>query len=372
MTHFAQIHKQIYYVKIIVGEACPLRCTYCFVDKTNNTAIEIPTFEKMIQLLMYTPWHNKLLHLLWWEPLVYFDIIKHWILYARTLEQETGKQLDISFCTSGVGFTQERLDFIAEQQIYLAWSIDWPPEIHNTNRVLQWGKGSFESIIGHREKVVATIKDTHLWIAMTVDENTVERMYDSYRYLIDTLGFTCTINIAPVDGKHWSKWAQKLWILELARIYDYIFDEIEKWNFLYLNAFNKEFRFHMISQKNRGRCLWFYTEAFTNWDILFNPFVNKEEDFSQYVVWNINDEDFVEKVEKYWNCVFDNNSKQCIDCRTWYYQDSQKSLQVVQMNKLLSYRDRITEQYANKIRLLAKNHQKFQEYIDSAKTYMHV
>jgi hypothetical protein len=52
-------------------------------------------------------------------------------------------------------------------------------------------------------------------------------------------------------------------------------------------------------RRDGGRCLWFYTEAFPNGDILFNPFVNKEEDYSQYVVGNINDDTFMSDIEKY-------------------------------------------------------------------------
>ena len=372
MSDFSQLDKQIYYVKIIIWEGCPLRCTYCFVDKENNRGIEIHTLEKFIDLLLYTPGHNKLLHLLWWEPLMYFSQIQHAVVYARNLEKKLGKQLDISFCTSGIGFTQEKLNFIAEHDIYLAWSIDGPAEIHNRNRVMQWGKWSFESVIHHQEKIISTIKKTHLWIAMTVDENTVESMFESYYYLINTLGFNCTVNIAPVDGKLWSKKSQKLWITELVKIYEYIMGEIEKGRYLYLNAFNKEFRFHMISQKNKGRCLWFYTEWFTNGDVLFNPFVNKEEDFSRYVVGNVNDIDFIQKVEKYVGCTFENHSKQCNDCRTSYFQDSQKFLQVVQMNHLLALRDRVTEHYSKKMYLQAKIDAHFQDYINTAKDYMYV
>ncbi|NRH20992.1 radical SAM protein [Candidatus Gracilibacteria bacterium] len=372
MVDFSLLDKQIYFVKIIVGEGCPLRCSYCFVDKDNNRSIELPTLEKLIQLLMYTPGHNKLLHLLGGEPLIYFDIIKHGIEYARKLEKETGKQLDISFCTSGIGFTQERLDFIREHQIYLAWSIDGTKEMHDKNRKFFGGKSSYDSVIVHKDLIVSNIIDTHLGIAMTIDENTVENLYDSYIHLTVDLEFACTINIAPVDGKVWSTDMQKKWITELVKIHDHLLDEIGKGHFLYLNALNKEFRFHMISSKNKGRCLWFYTEAFTNGDILFNPFVNKERDYSVYVPANINDGDFIEKVNKYIGCKFDNDSTHCADCRLGYFHDSQETLQIVQMNKLLGYRDRITEQYASKIRLLAKANKKYQEYIDSAKTYMHV
>lgn len=372
MVDFSLLDKQIYFVKIIIGEGCPLRCSYCFVGKDDTECIETGTLEKFIQLLMYTPWHNKLLHLLWGEPFLYYDKIQHAILYARKLEQETGKQLDISFCTSGIGFTQERLDFIRDQRIYLAWSIDGTQEAHDRNRKFLWGKTSYESVIVHKDIVTSSIPDNYLGIAMTIDENTVENLYDSYIHLTEKLGFACTINIAPVDGKIWSVDMQKKWITELVRIHDYLLEEIGKGHFLYLNSLNKEFRFHMISSKNKWRCLWFYTEAFTNGEILFTPFVNKEENHFWYVVANINDEDFLEKVSKYRECKFDNNSVKCADCREWYFHDASKSLPVIQLNKLLSYRDRITEQYASKIRLLAKTNKIYQEYIDSSKTYMHV
>lgn len=372
MSKFSQLDKQIYYVKIIIWEWCPLRCSYCFVDKENNRWIEIETLENFIDLLLYTPGHHKLLHLLWWEPLIYFSQIQHAVTYARKLEKELWKQLDISFCTSWVWFTKDKLTFIAENDIYLAWSMDGPEDIHDRNRVLKWWKWSYNSVITHKDIVISSIKATHLWVAMTVDENTVEDLFESYRYIVDKLGFSCTINIAPVDGKIWSKKSQKLWITELVRIYEHIISEIFQGRYLYLNAFNKEFRFQMISQRNKWRCLWFYTEWFTNGDVLFNPFVNKEEDFSRYVVWNINDPDFIEKVDQYVWCTFDNTSKLCNDCRISYFQDSQKFLQVVQMNRLLALRDRVTEHYSKKIRILAKENSHFSKYMDIAKDYMYV
>lgn len=372
MSLYSNIDKQIYYVKIIVGEGCPLRCTYCFVDKEKNRWIEFSTLEKLIELLLYTPWHNKLLHLLWGEPLMYFPQIKHGIEYARKLEKELWKQLDISFCTSWVWFTPERLDFIRENDIYLAWSIDWPSHIHNRNRIMASWKSSFELVIWHKNSVVNAIKDTHLWIAMTVDENCVEELFDSYRYLVNNEWFTCTVNIAPVDWKIWTKKTQKLWITELVKIHDFILDNIEKWRFLYLNALNKEFRFKMITNKNKWRCLWFYTEAFTNGDVLFNPFVNKEEDYSRYVVWNINDEDFIEKVDKYIGCKFDRESQICKKCIWWYFENQNEHLKNIQMNSMLSKRDRVTEFYAKKIYLHAKKNHNFRKYIDLAKDYMYV
>lgn len=366
--------KQIYFVKIIIGEACPLRCKYCFVDKEDNRVISEENLFRFIDLLLYSPGQNKLLHLLWGEPLLHFNLIKKAVSYARSLEAELWKDLDISFCTSGLYFDQDKLDFIGQNRIYLAWSIDGPQEIHNKNRILANSAWSFEKIIQKKEIVVRTIKDTHLWIAMTIDKNTVDHLYDSYLYLTQEEQFRCTINLAPVDWVIWEREKQEKFIEDVVKIHQFIFDNIAKWEYYYLNSLNKEFRFHMLSafRKDGWRCLWFYTEWFTNGDVVFNPFINKEEDYSKYVVANIGDADFIEKVNKYIGCKFVKNSQICNSCKSDYFSWMNDTLKEVKMNTLLSYRDRISIFFANKIRFEAKTNPKYQEYMDLAKDYMYV
>lgn len=374
MNKFENFDKQIYFIKIIIWDWCPLRCKYCFVDKEIWNVIDFETLKNFIDLLLYSPWINKLLHLLWWEPLLFFDIIKKWVLYARELASKLWKDLDISFCTSWLFFDEEKLDFINEQKIFLAWSIDWPENIHNLNRINVLWKWSFKDIITKKEIVVKNIKSSHLWIAMTIDENTAFNLSESYKYLVNLEKFNCTINIAPVDWKIWKKENEKMFVNELVKVYDYIFEEIWKWRFLYLNALNKEFRFNMLSTfRNKWRCLWFYTEAFSTWEILFNPFVNKEKDYSKFVVGNVNSESFMEDVKKYIWCKFDANSEKCNDCKKEYFSWMvDNSLDKVKFNKLLYYRDKISVLYANKIRLLAKENKFYKYYIDIAKEQMYV
>ena len=274
----------------------------------------------------------------------------------------------------GFSLIRKKLDFIRESEIYLAWSIDGPKHIHDRNRKLSNGEGSFDKVIGKKEIVRNTIKDTHLWIAMTIDKNMVDELYDSYIYLVEQEWFDCTINLAPVDGVVWSKEKKKKFITEIEKIHNYIFDNIAKGNFYYLNSLNKEFRFNMLSvfRKKWGRCLWFYTEAFTNGDVVFNAFINKEEDYSHFVVWNIWDDDFIEKVDTYIGCKFDPDSIQCKECHESYFWNMNDSLKDVQMNYLLQYRDRISVYFANKIRMAAKENENYRKYIELAKDYMYV
>lgn len=374
MNKFEWFDKQIYFIKVIIWDACPLRCKYCFVDKEVGNVIKIETLKNFIDLLLYSPWKNKLLHLLWWEPLLFFNIIKEWVIYARELAEKLWKDLDISFCTSWLYFDKEKLDFIHNQKIYLAWSIDWPENIHNLNRIDSIWKWTFSSIISKKQIVLESINDTHLWIAMTIDENTVNNVFNSYSYLVNNEWFKCTINIAPVDWTLWGKEKEKTFINELVKVYEYVISEIEKGRFLYLNALNKEFRFNMLTSfRNKWRCLWFYTEAFSTWEILFNPFVNKELDYSQYVVWNVDSNDFKNDVQKYIWCVFDELSDKCVNCKKEYFKWMvDNKLEVVKFNKLLYYRDKISIHYANKIRLKAKNNKNFKNYIYQAIDQMYV
>ena len=373
MKTLKNFDKQIYFTKVIIWEACPFRCTYCFVDKESPIVIPIESLKKIIDLLLYSPWKNKLLHLLGWEPLLFFPIIKDAVIYANKLALKLDKDLDISFCTTWLLFDEKKLKFIAEQKIFLAWSIDWPKHIHDRNRVSISKEWTFDKIIVKKDIVLKHIENHLLWIAMTIDNNTVDELFDSYKYLVNTQWFTSTINIAPVDWKFWWKEKEKRLISELVKVYDYILNEIEKGRFLYLNALNKEFRFRMLSTfRKKWRCLWFYTEAFPNGDILFNPFVNKEEDYSKYVVWNINEDSFYDDIDQYIWCHFSEWSEQCNDCKSDYFSGMNNELELVKMNKLLSFRDRISVMYAEKIRFRAQKEENFIKYIETSKNMMYV
>jgi len=55
MNKFEKFDKQIYFIKIILGDFCPLRCSYCFVDKENRKVIKNETLKNIIDLLLYSP-----------------------------------------------------------------------------------------------------------------------------------------------------------------------------------------------------------------------------------------------------------------------------------------------------------------------------
>lgn len=365
----SKFDKEIYFIKIIIWSACPLRCTYCFVDKEENEVMSWENFKRNIDLLMFSKWDNKLLHILWWEPLIYIELIKKWVLYARNLEKETWKNLNISFCTSWIYFSEENLKFIDEYKIFLAWSIDWPKKIHDFKRILANGKWSYDEIISKKSLVLSNVKQKYLWIAMTATPDTVEELSNSYKYLVDIEWLDCSFNIAPVEWFNWPKDKKKIFVSELSKVYEYVIENIAKWRFLYINSFNKEFWLWMLNKlRYWWRCLFFYIDTLPNGNITFNPFIN-ESNYDKFIVTNIWSPTFFEDISKYLWCNFSVDSNKCNECRDEYnflenWEDSSW--------QMTSYRDKISVYYANKIKLLSLNNDLFKEYIEKSKDQMYV
>lgn len=371
MLDFQNFDKTIYFAKILIWEQCPLRCTYCFVDKESENTITEQTLFNFIDLLLFSKWNIKLLHLLGGEPLLHKPLLKKGVLYARKLAKSLDKDLTISFCTSWILFDEDILQFVNQNNIKLAWSIDGPRHIHDSVRVMKNGRWSFDLAIKHKNTVFGIVPDRNLWLAIVVqnDLKIATELFDSFRYLVEEEWFN-SMQISPMDWSPWSRSTLKAFIENYKKIHEYVIDNIKSWKkWVYLNTMNKEFRYWMLTtlRHGKGRCIWFYIDWWVNGDVVFDPFVHKDDMHTRKnVVWNVNSPTFMEDLDRFIGCKFDKSSRQCIDCHSDYF--SKISIN----NSVIKYRDYITIFYANKIRELAKTDERFARYITEAKEQMYV
>jgi uncharacterized protein len=112
-------------------------------------------------------------------------LLKKAVPYARELEQITKKKLDISFCTNGMLYSDEVLEFGTKYDIKFAWSIDGPPEIHDMNRILKSGGSAYEQTVKHKNLVFEKYDSRSVGIGMTVSnhEKVVTKLFESFLYL---------------------------------------------------------------------------------------------------------------------------------------------------------------------------------------------
>lgn len=133
-------------------QKCTLRCKYCYAEggRLEDLDIPWPVAKAAIDLIV----HNAKVQQV--NPSISFlgegEATASWSAFRDIIEYFK-KQCKlnrftptISLSTNGV-FSQARLDYIAENCTHLTFSVDGVREVHNANRVLPNGGGSFERII---------------------------------------------------------------------------------------------------------------------------------------------------------------------------------------------------------------------------------
>lgn len=157
-----------------ITEECTLRCKYCFYTNedeekrrhTQNHMDEYTAYKAIdYYYARYACAVNKLPrnifkneqrmlppNLSWWggEPLLQFDLIKKTKSYFESLDWESLgiSLLDVqySIVSNFTIISDEIIDFIVDNAIYLTVSMDGDMPEHDKNRVFQDGSGSFDTV----------------------------------------------------------------------------------------------------------------------------------------------------------------------------------------------------------------------------------
>ena len=83
-----------------------------------------------------------------------FDAVKEVVAYARSKEQEYGKNFRFTITTNGVLLDDEKIDFINREMYNCVLSLDGRKEINDAIRPTVNGKGSYDLIVPKYQKLV--------------------------------------------------------------------------------------------------------------------------------------------------------------------------------------------------------------------------
>ena len=76
-----------------------------------------------------------------------FDAVKEVVEYARSKEQEYGKNFRFTITTNGVLLDDDKIDFINREMYNCVLSLDGRKEINDAIRPTVNGKGSYDLIV---------------------------------------------------------------------------------------------------------------------------------------------------------------------------------------------------------------------------------
>lgn len=144
-----------------VAQDCNMRCSYCFaIAGTYGKAAKKMSRETAFQAVDFLLKHSGesqevTLTFFGGEPLLNFDLIQATVKYAKEEAQKIGKGVDFSLTTNGTLLTEDKIRFFSENRIGVTVSLDGPPEVHDKNRRLRGGQGSYRAVL---PKVLALIR----------------------------------------------------------------------------------------------------------------------------------------------------------------------------------------------------------------------
>lgn len=152
-------------ITLELTEKCNLRCKYCIYNPSHPSFREfgkkdmsVDTAKRAIDFLKEHSSNEKSIRIGFYggEPLIRYDLIKEVVLYSE--EKFVDKELTFSLTSNGCLLNQEMADFFVEHDINVVFSLDGPQEIHDENRILVDGTGSFKLTIRGIEILTTTYK----------------------------------------------------------------------------------------------------------------------------------------------------------------------------------------------------------------------
>lgn len=179
---------------LILTEKCNLRCEYCiysehYPDIVDYSAKEMSINDAFKAVDIFSDWHQKKVakgftgkakvSFYGGEPFLKFDTIKATVEYCESLNFYPQYLLT----TNGTIMTDEIIDYIAEKNIVVSFSLDGNKENHDRNRIIKKGCGTHDTVVQNLLKLSEKLsKKTNPLIGVVC-------CYDDYSDLINITDF---------------------------------------------------------------------------------------------------------------------------------------------------------------------------------------
>ncbi len=127
---------------VIPTHRCNLSCTYCFAsaakmtDAIEKTDLNEHTALKIIEFIMKSPSKAITIEFQGGEATVRFDILQKMTNHARKLNEKYNKDLNITVVSNLTLMTEEKANWLIDNNVTICTSFDGPKQVHDKNRYI--------------------------------------------------------------------------------------------------------------------------------------------------------------------------------------------------------------------------------------------
>lgn len=156
-----------------IAHDCNLRCQYCFASTGDfGTGRKMMPFEigkAAIDFLLEQSAGRENLEVDFFggEPMMNFEVVKEIVAYARSKEQECGKNFRFTMTTNGILLTDDTIDYLNQEMHNVVLSIDGRKEVNDRMRARVDGSGSYDRILPNFKKLVKKRGDKEYYVRGT-------------------------------------------------------------------------------------------------------------------------------------------------------------------------------------------------------------
>jgi uncharacterized protein len=227
-----------------VAHSCNFACSYCFAKKgsygRSNAIMSVKVAKKAIEYLHDNSPGRETLEVDFFggEPFLAFDTVKKAIEYAKNTYQD--KKWRFTITTNGSFLTQDKEQFLYDNDVSIVLSLDGKKEINDRYRVLKDGSGTFNLIANKIKKVAEHraasggyyVRGTYTHTTLEISKTVMDLHNSGFKY----------ISLEPVVTKETDVGIEESDILKLRREYEHLSDEYVEsqkkslWNFFHFNV----------------------------------------------------------------------------------------------------------------------------------------
>ena len=156
-----------------IAHDCNLRCQYCFASTGDfGTGRKMMPFEigkAAIDFLLEQSVGRENLEVDFFggEPMMNFEVVKEIVSYARSKEQECGKNFRFTMTTNGILLTDDTIDYLNQEMHNIVLSIDGRKEVNDRMRARVDGSGSYDRILPNFKKLAKKRGDKEYYVRGT-------------------------------------------------------------------------------------------------------------------------------------------------------------------------------------------------------------
>jgi His-Xaa-Ser system radical SAM maturase HxsB len=145
ISDFTSLHMMVITLK------CTNKCAYCQVsaegDDANGFDMLPEVARRVVDYIFKSPSSSIKIEFQGGEPTLNWETLKETVLYAKEVNHKYQKHLDFVVCTNLVKVDTQQLMFFKEHGIHISTSLDGPRDLHDKNRVLRSGSGTYDAVI---------------------------------------------------------------------------------------------------------------------------------------------------------------------------------------------------------------------------------